>query len=103
MCVRAAAGSAGPAVVDLGADRGVRRDVLGHRLGGPGFRPAGWRQRPHQAQGNHLVQKINGLTTVDVTDNQPEKAAKDGLIALQLHVGAPMMVQFKDIKLKEVK
>jgi len=52
------------------------------------------------AQGNHLVQKINGVTTVDVTDNQSSKAAREGILALQLHMGAPMTVQFKDIKLK---
>ena len=53
------------------------------------------------AQGNHLVQKINGVTTVDVTDNESAKAAKDGILALQVHMGKPMTVQFKEIKLTE--
>jgi hypothetical protein len=37
---------------------------------------------------------------VDVTDNQASKARKKGILALQLHQGPPMLVQFKDIELK---
>ena len=55
------------------------------------------------AKGNHLIQKINGEVTVDVTDEQEEKAAKSGIIALQIHAGAPMFVQFKDIRIKMLK
>ena len=55
------------------------------------------------AKGNHLVQKLNGHTTVDVTDNQSEKAKASGILALQLHAGPPMLIQFKDIQLKELK
>jgi hypothetical protein len=62
-----------------------------------------WNEYTITAKGNHLVQKINGVTTVDVTDEQTAKAAKEGILALQMHVGDPMMVQFKDIKLTELK
>lgn len=55
------------------------------------------------AQGNHLIHKINGLTTVDVTDEQAEKRAMEGILALQLHAGPPMTVQFKNIRIKQVK
>lgn len=51
------------------------------------------------ARGNHIQQFINGKLTVDVTDETAE-AAKSGVIALQLHAGPPMQVQFKDIVLK---
>ncbi|WP_298869342.1 DUF1080 domain-containing protein [uncultured Gimesia sp.] len=53
------------------------------------------------ARGNHFIHKINGVTTVDVTDNDVEQRRADGIIALQLHAGPPMVVQFRDIKLKE--
>lgn len=62
-----------------------------------------WNEYTITAKGNHLVQQINGVTTVDVTDEQEAKAAKEGILALQMHVGDPMMVQFKDIKLMELK
>lgn len=58
-----------------------------------------WNEYVITVKGNHLVQKINGVTTIDVTDNQEEKRAMSGLLALQLHAGPPMKVQFKDIEL----
>jgi len=54
------------------------------------------------AKGNHLVQIINGHTTIDVTDEQESKAAKSGIVALQIHQGAPMMAQFKNIRIKNL-
>ncbi len=53
------------------------------------------------ARGNHFIHKINGLTTVEVTDEDLEKRRADGIIALQLHAGPPMEVQFRNIELKE--
>jgi hypothetical protein len=61
-----------------------------------------WNEYVIIAQGNHLVQKINDVTTVDVTDNESAKAAKEGILALQIHMGQPMTVQFKEIKLTEL-
>jgi hypothetical protein len=63
----------------------------------------GWNEYLIIAKGNHLVQKINGFTTVDVTDNQTEKSRAEGVLALQLHAGPPMLVQFKEIQLKLLK
>ena len=55
------------------------------------------------ARGNHLVQQINGKTTVDVVDNQASKRAMKGILALQLHAGPPMLVQFRKITLQKLK
>jgi len=63
----------------------------------------GWNEYVIIAQGNHLIQKLNGLVTVDVTDNQEAKRRMEGILALQLHAGPPMLVQFKDIRLKQLK
>jgi len=52
------------------------------------------------AKGNHLQQFINGVQTVDVVDEDAPRAAKTGIIALQIHVGPPMTVQFKNIRIK---
>ena len=52
------------------------------------------------ARGNHLQHFINGTPTVDVVDEQEAKAAKSGVLALQIHVGPPMTVQFKNIRIK---
>ena len=55
------------------------------------------------AKGNHLQHFINGLQTIDVIDEQEEKAAKSGVLALQIHVGPPMTVQFKNLRMKTLK
>lgn len=55
------------------------------------------------AQGNHLQHFINGVQTVDVVDEHSAKASRSGVLALQIHVGPPMTVQFKDVRLKRLK
>lgn len=52
------------------------------------------------AKGNHLQHFINGLQTVDVTDEDSAKAAKSGVLALQIHAGPAMTVQFRNIRIK---
>jgi uncharacterized protein (TIGR03067 family) len=54
------------------------------------------------AQGNHLQHFINGKATVDVTDECESKAAKSGVLALQVHAGKPMAVQFKNMRIKQL-
>jgi type 1 glutamine amidotransferase len=52
------------------------------------------------ARGNHLQHFINGQQTVDVVDEHAARAARSGVIAFQIHVGPPMVVQFKDVRIK---
>jgi len=61
-----------------------------------------WNEYRIVAQGGHLQHFINGVQTVDVTD-QTAVGAKKGILALQLHAGPAMVVQFKDLVLKETK
>jgi hypothetical protein len=61
-----------------------------------------WNSYRIVAKGGHLQHFINGKQTVDVNDNSTA-GAKEGLLALQIHVGGPMVVQFKDLKLTELK
>jgi hypothetical protein len=63
------------------------------------IKPADWNEYVIKAKGGHLQHFINGKQTVDVTD-ETAVGAKSGVLALQLHAGAPMTVQFKDIVLK---
>lgn len=55
-----------------------------------------WNEYRVVVTGNHIQQFINGMATVDVTDETAE-GAKKGILALQLHAGPPMQIQFKDI------
>ena len=53
------------------------------------------------ARGPRLTHMINGNTTSEVIDNT-DKAAKSGVLALQLHAGPPMTVQFRNIRMKKL-
>ena len=62
-----------------------------------------WNEYKIVAKGNHLEHFINGLKTADVTDEDSAGAAKEGVLGFQIHTGPPMVVQFKDVILKELK
>ena len=66
------------------------------------IQPEDWNDYVIIAQGNHLQHFINGHLTADVTDEQPAKAARSGILALQIHVGPPMIVQFKNLRMKKL-
>lgn len=67
-----------------------------------GIRNEQWNDYVVIAKGNHLQHFINGRQTVDVVDEQTAKAATSGVIALQIHQGPPMTVQFRDIRIKRL-
>lgn len=61
-----------------------------------------WQEYEVMAKGNHLVHKINGKVITDITDNNKEKASSSGVLALQLHRGPAMKVQFRNIRIKDL-
>jgi hypothetical protein len=67
-----------------------------------GIKKEDWNDYVIVAKGNHLQHFINGMATADVTDEQETKGAKSGVLALQIHVGPPMTVQFKNIRIKKL-
>ncbi|MBI3866735.1 MAG: DUF1080 domain-containing protein, partial [Planctomycetia bacterium] len=92
-----------------------------------GIRKEDWNDYVILAQGNQLTHIINGRVTAQVTDNQPneptipanpaaetpaddrrrknqpDKQAMSGILALQLHAGPAMTVQFKNVRIKRTK
>jgi hypothetical protein len=52
------------------------------------------------ARGNTIVQILNGAVTSIVIDDDAAGRALQGLLGLQLHVGAPMKAEFRNIWLK---
>jgi hypothetical protein len=51
-------------------------------------------------RGQRRVLMINGVVMCDITDRDPNRP-KSGHLALQVHVGPPMTVQFKDIRIRQ--
>lgn len=59
-----------------------------------------WNRYKIVAKGNVLQHYINDQLMSEVQDSESAKSAAEGVLALQLHAGPPMKVQFKNIMLK---
>jgi hypothetical protein len=66
------------------------------------YKPGEWAEYVITADGSHIKQQLNGYTTIDFTEPEAEKKAPEGVIALQLHTGPKMRVEFKDIEIMEL-
>ena len=62
-----------------------------------------WNSYRIVADGFHFTHYINDVKTTELIDNDEKNRRADGLLALQLHAGPPMNVQFKSIKVKHLK
>jgi hypothetical protein len=65
------------------------------------FKLDDWNEVRIVAQGDRVRHFMNGTETLDFTD-APELALREGVLALQLHAGAPMWVEFKDIAVRDL-
>ena len=84
-----------------GKDRKVEKLPMSSEELQKQIKPEDWNEYTIIARGNHLVHKINGNTTAECVD-QSDKALKSGVLALQLHAGPPMLVQFRNIRMKKL-
>jgi len=82
-----------------------KKNVVGELLDAEGYKQLfkldDWNDVVIIAQGNHIRHFLNGTLILDFTDNDPQLALKEGIIALQLHGGKPMWAEFKNIRIKE--
>lgn len=67
------------------------------------LKPGDWNEYHLKVTGNHLQHYINGVLMSDFTDNDILHRKFDGLLGLQVHTGPPMKVEFRKLRLKEVK
>ncbi len=54
------------------------------------------------AKGNRLQHYINGVLMSDVTDNDEANRRLSGLLGVQVHVGPPMKVEYRNIRIKNL-
>jgi hypothetical protein len=59
-----------------------------------------WNDVVITAKGNTIRHYLNGKQILEFTDNDPDKALTEGVLALQLHAGKPMWAEFRNIRLK---
>lgn len=77
------------------------------------YKEKDWNEYRIIASGNHLIHYLNGYQTMELVDNDRvtnpnnpkdrKGAAREGILALQIHAGPPMLVEFKDIRIREPK
>ena len=71
--------------------------------GGPArFGLEDWHEYHLTCVGATLTLKVNGRLVAEVIDNDPKQQDFSGILAMQLHSGPPMTVQFKDVRLKRL-
>lgn len=61
-----------------------------------------WNSYEITAQGFHFTHSINGQLMIDCTDEDTAQRRASGLLAMQVHVGPPMKVEFRNIRLKRL-
>lgn len=59
---------------------------------------ADWNDYEITADGPRIVLTINGFTTVSYTEADPN-ARRRGIVAVQVHVGAPMEVRYRNLRI----
>ena len=72
-------------------------DELGKQI-----KQSDWNSYRVVARGTTLSHLINGTLMSETIDLQTNKAATDGVLALQIHTGPPMVIQFRKIRLKQL-
>ena len=60
-----------------------------------------WNECHLIVKGNHYQHFVNGVLMSDVTDNDTKNRKTSGLIGVQVHVGPPMKVEFRNIRIKK--
>jgi hypothetical protein len=59
-----------------------------------------WNEYEIIAIGSNIALKLNNALMCEVEDNDVKLACKRGVIALQMHRGPPMKVQFRNLRIK---
>lgn len=66
------------------------------------FKPGEWHDFRVVVRGNHHRHWIDGHPTVDVIDLDEKGRRLEGVLAVQVHVGPPMTIQYRDFFLKRL-
>jgi len=67
------------------------------------YKPGEWNTYRITCKGPDITLYVNTILMCQITDNDASTSVRSGIIALQMHPGAPMKVQFKNLMLKELK
>lgn len=60
-----------------------------------------WNDYSIRAVGDHITLTLNGVTTVDYREPDAD-IARSGIIALQVHSGPPLKIEFRNIRIRKL-
>ena len=66
------------------------------------FAPGEWHEYRVLVKGNHHQHWINGHPTANLLDFDEDGRSLEGVLAVQVHVGPAMEVQYKDMRIKQL-
>lgn len=61
-----------------------------------------WNEIHLIVEGNRMQHYVNGVLMSDVTDNDTANRKLKGMLGVQVHVGPPMKVEYRNIQLKQL-
>lgn len=93
------------AKVTIAADgqKKVERFADAKELGDKVFKKDDWNEYAVIAKGPTITLFVNGMKTSELIDERPDMMPKSGFITLQMHAGPPMKIQFRNLRIKELK
>ena len=62
----------------------------------------GWNEYHLIVKGNRLLHFVNGILMSDVTDNDPAYQQFSGSLGVQVHVGPPMKIEYRNFRIKRL-
>jgi HEAT repeat protein len=65
------------------------------------FKQGDWNTYRITCRGPEIALFVNGVLMCQITDHRVKQADSRGIIALQMHPGPPMKIQFKNIRLRQ--
>ncbi len=72
------------------------------QLGKKTFVPGEWHEYRVLVEGNHHRHWIDGHPTADLLDFDEKGRSLEGVLAVQVHVGPAMKIQYKDFRIKHL-
>jgi hypothetical protein len=60
-----------------------------------------WNEVHLVVKGNLMQHYVNGVLMSEVTDNDPVNRKMNGLLGVQVHVGPPMKIEYRNFRLKQ--
>jgi hypothetical protein len=63
---------------------------------------SGWNDYYIKVKGNRMKHYVNGILMSDITDEDPINRRFDGLLGVQVHIGPPMTIEYRNFRIRHL-